>query len=345
MSRSPQKPRRARVTIVDIAREVGVSPATVSNALSGRRYVDADTRERVKAAVRLLGYTPNISAQRLRTGRSEMIALFSSMPFAVAAGPSQLGFLMEIAAVAAAAALERGMALVLVPPTEKSGRPIESLSIDGAILVEPASDDPDVVRLRKSGLPIVSIGRLNGAEAEVPYVDLRSAETVDLLLNHLDEQGARHIALVLGASRRNSYIEAESVYRDFARARGTEPIILLTDESDGEEGAYRAIRALLAEHPRIDGLCVPVDAFAVGANRAAAEAGLRVPEDIRIVTRYDGLRARQCRPMLTAVDLSLDIVAAQAVDLLLDHLRQGDGQGHVAGPRPTLIPRGSSVIR
>lgn len=147
-----------RVTIADVARAAGVSPATVSQAFNGRRQVDPATRERIRAVALELGYRPNPTAQRLRTGRSGMIALLSSMPFAVAAGPSRLGFLMEIAAVAAGAALSNGLALILVPPVEHGQLSLDALAIDGAILVEPASDDPGLALLRARGLPFVTVG-------------------------------------------------------------------------------------------------------------------------------------------------------------------------------------------
>src|SRR4051794_40793269 len=68
-----------RPTIIDVARLANVSPATVSNALNGRTNVDDTTRERVLTAVQKLGYTPNLRARRLRTGRADTIAIFSSM--------------------------------------------------------------------------------------------------------------------------------------------------------------------------------------------------------------------------------------------------------------------------
>src|SRR5262245_14035982 len=110
-----QPPGLSRPTIVDIARRVGMSAATVSNALTGRRPVDPETRERIQAAARELGYSPNLRARRLRTGRADTIAIFSSMSFAVAGGRARLGFTMEIAATAAQRAMEKGIALILVP--------------------------------------------------------------------------------------------------------------------------------------------------------------------------------------------------------------------------------------
>src|SRR5713101_1154572 len=101
--------RTTRPTITDVARAAGVSMTTVSHALNGRGFVDPATRERVKEAARKLGYRPNLHAQKLRGGGAHTIVLLSSMPFGVSAGPSRLGFLMEVAAVAATAALTHGM--------------------------------------------------------------------------------------------------------------------------------------------------------------------------------------------------------------------------------------------
>ncbi len=331
-----------RPTIIDVARTAGVSPATVSNALNGRRYVDADTREKVKATARRLGYTPNLRARRLRTGSADTVALLSSMPFAVSAGPSRLGFLMEIAAVAAATALENELALVLVPPLEHKRLPIDDLPIDGALVIEPTEDDPTTARLRDRGLAVVSIGRQGGAKGVVPFVDLHSAHTARLLLDHLHAQAARRIALLIGAQSRNSYQETEAAYREFARRNKMRPTIVRIDESGGEDAAHAATLHLLEEQPELDALCVPVDAFAVGANRALAERGRKVPADVKLVTRYDGFRARQCNPALTAVDLHLPEVASLAVKLLMAHMRGDEAEHSVRGPLPELIVRGSS---
>lgn len=331
-----------RATIVDIARESGVAPSTVSNALSGRRYVDPDTTARIKAAALKLGYNPNRRAQLLRTGSADTIALISSMPFAVAAGPSRLGFLMEIAAVAAAVALEQGMALVLVPPLEGGMPPVDGLAIDGAIVIEPERDDPVVARLRALGMPVVSIGRQLEADPPLPHVDLNSKASTLLLLDHLAETGAGAIALLMGAASRNSYAETQAAYQEFAAPREMEPLVLTLDERLGEAGAAAATAELLKAHPEIDGICAPVDAFAVGAAQAVADLGRRVGSDVRIATRYDGFRARQNRPPLTALDLHLDVMAERAVDLLLARIRGEDAPVSVAGPLPDLIVRESS---
>jgi DNA-binding LacI/PurR family transcriptional regulator len=334
----------ARVTISDVARAAGVSPTTVSHALNDRGQVEQRTRERVKEVALKLGYRPNRHAQRLRTGEAHMIALISSMPFGVAGGPSRLGFMMEIAAVAASAALTRGLALVLVPPAESGSLSLDALEVDAALVVEPSARDASLDHFRRRGLPVVTVGK-QPVRQPAPYVDLRSTETAQLMLAHLAERGARRIALVLGTEQRNSYAETEAVYRDFVRRHRMPEAIVRVDEATGEQGGYDAARDLLALDPRIDALCVPVDAFASGAARAVHDGGRRIPQDVLLVTRYDGVRARTCEPPLTAVDMHLEETAQIAVELLLDHLRGATTDRVRAGAMPTLVERASTARR
>lgn len=336
------EPRAPRAKIVDVARAAGVSITTVSHALNGRGQVDPRTREAVRQAALQLGYRPNRNAQRLRSGASNMVALMSSMPFAVAGGPSRLGFLMEIAAVAASVALERGLALVLVPPTAAGGAALDHLEVDGAIVIEPAAADPQLLLLAQRGVPVITIGRQPGATRPHPWVDLRVADTTRQLLEHLHARGARQIALITGQQQRSPYMDALVAYDAFALDRSMPNCVVTADENQGEEAGRHATLALLARHPGIDAICAPVDAFAVGAARALRELGRVVPGQVMLATRYDGVRARACDPALTALDLHLDTVAVQAIELLLQHMRGETKQRVVAAPNATLVERQST---
>jgi DNA-binding LacI/PurR family transcriptional regulator len=335
---------RKRPTIVDVAKLANVSAATVSNAINNRRYVDAMTKLRIEAAAAQLGYTPNVHARRMRTAGMGTIALFSSMPFAVSGQKSRLGFLLEIAATAAVSALEGGYALLLVPSISAGLPRFEELAIDGALVVEPDSEDPSVDQLRRRAVPLVTIGKQVGAQAGTAAVDLRSGETAQLAIDHLRAASARHIALITGTARRTSYVEAEEVYTLLARSHGMEAIIVRLDELGGEEAAYAATRRLLGEHPEIDGIFSSVDAFASGCLRALRDAGVKVPDAVRVATRYDGIRARESVPPLTAIDLHLDTVAADAIALLLERLGSGTPGRVIAAPEPILIARESTAF-
>lgn len=331
-----------RPTILDVAAAAGVSAATVSNALTGKRAVDPDTRARVEQAVRAVGYTLNLRARNLRTGRADTIAIFSSMPVAVAGGRARMGFAMEIAASAASRALEKGFALILVPPLVNGPSPFHDMHLDGALVIEPQSDDPDIALLLGRGVPVVSIGRQLGRDV-VPFVDLQPYATARLLIEHLCRTPDDRIALIVGAQPRHTHQQTEQAYRDAARARGQRAIVRRIDEAGGAETAHAITRQLLLEHPRVNVLLVSVDAFAVGARAAAVELGLDVPGQLRLATRYDGNFARECDPPLTAVNLHLDEVAALGVDLLFERIAHQPGRASAMGPLPSLIARRSSA--
>lgn len=331
-------PRAHRVTIADVAREAGVSRTTVSHALSGQGKVNAATRAKVKEVAERLNYRPSARARSLRSGKSQTLALLSSMPAAVSAGPSQLGFFTELAMGCARTALLEGYVFVLAPPTEAAD-PVDLLDIDGAIVLEPTVDDPLAEALRDRGIPYVTIDGpsskagddvLAAAEAGPARastsstgadskwsIDLHHRAIAQLLLNHLLAQGATQPALLVSHSLRGAQIAAREVYAETAAVRGFTPLIAEADETSGEDGAFAAAEELLAEHPDIDAVLAPIDTFATGAVRAAQKSGRTVGEDLLIATRYDGLRARTSNPPLTAVDLGLEAISSAAVEMLV----------------------------
>lgn len=332
-----------RPKIVDVAKAAGVSPTTVSHALNGRGQVDPRTRERVLEAARQLNYRPHLGAQRLRTGSSRNIALVSSMPFSIAGGPSRLGFFMEIASSAAQTALTEGYAMVLVPPLEKLPS-LDDLDIAGAIVVEPQQDDEATEQLRQRAVPVVTIGEQPCSAGDVPFVDMHAAYCSRILLDHLDEVGAREIALVTGAQRRAAYLSSQREYELFTRRLGMPHRLVLVDEAGGEEAARRQVADLLARAPDVDGICALVDTFATGAVRAVRDSGRSLPRDVRVVTRYDGLRARTSDPPLTAINLHLDDVATEAVRLLLRKMSGEEVSSSADISPPILVSRASSAL-
>lgn len=340
-SRVQRESLAARSTIIDVARAARVSPATVSNTLNNRPNVDDATRKRVLAAVRKLGYTPNLRARRLRTGRADTIALFSSMTFALASGPGRLGFMMEVAATAAACALEKGVALVLVPPLNSGHTPFRDLHLDGAIVSEPLENDPEITLLLSRGVTVVSIGRQLG-HTVVPFVDVQPYEASCTAIKHLYERSSGKLGLIVGAQPRFTHRQAEQAYRDFMRVHRGNAVMQRVDEAAGSDGAYEATKTMLSQHPELDALFVSVDVFAAGAQRAAMELGIDIPGKLKIATRYDGLIARESKPPLTALNLHLDQLASLAVDLLFEHMSGRSARMSVVGPVATLVARESS---
>lgn len=332
--------KNRRPTISDVARAAGVAQSTVSHALNNKGYVEAATKAKILKTVKALGYRPNARAQGLRTGGIKTISLVSAMPLGVSGGPSKLGFLMELAAVAAEEAVKRGLALLLIPP-QPPGSEIPALEVDGSIVVEPTEDDPHLEWLVAGRYPVVCLGRWPGHD-EIPHVDLHSDYTATLLLNHLKEAGAKKIAVMIGDTKRFAYMETENAYRRFCQAESQEPLLLKLDENGGELAGQIAASDLFQNHPEVDGILAHVDAFATGVLQAAEAWGYDVPGRLKVATRYDGLRAKLATTPLTAVDLHLDEVAAMGVELLSQTLKEPARSLSLRPKTPTLVPRRSS---
>ena len=342
MTKAPKKLTK-RVTVVDVARAAGVSAGTVSNAISGKRKVDQETQRRIREAVETLGYRPNLAARRMRTGRTNTIAIYSAMPIAVAAGASKLGFLMEIAASAAVAALEANMSLVLVPPVDDPIETLKNISMDGIIVVEPEANDPVLATMQDIGVPTVCVGKPVGSLSA--YVDLDYSLMAEILFDHLRDTGAKNFPLVVGASSRQSNLVFQEVYLRKATDIGMTAKVISLPEKSAEDSAAAAISKLLGEGVHFDAVLAPIDAMATGVMRALKTQNVRIPDEVRVATRYDGVRARTEVPALTAIDLKLDVVATTATEVLI---RIIDGPGHtsvVAAPVPKVVLRASSVSR
>jgi DNA-binding LacI/PurR family transcriptional regulator len=331
----PQNPPgKKRVTIADVAHAAGLSTATVSHALNGIGQVNHKTKQRVQKIAARLEYRPNVRARRLRTGRSHAIALLSSMPPAISTGKSQLGFFTELAMGIAQSALQHGYVLSLVPPTDQQGT-LTLLDIDGAIVLEPAPGDPIIKELEDRDIPCVTIGGAAGPS----NIDLYTVRVADISLTHLLDSGAQSLGLIVGSSGRESQRVFRETYDALAAKRGFAPMVETADEEGGEQAGFDATLRLLANHPELDALWVPIDTFASGAARAAAVCGRTVGRDLLLMTRYDGLRAQTCEPALTAVDLHLGLLSQAAIASLLAIL-----DGRVPEP-PGDLPPPKLVIR
>ncbi|MND82101.1 Lactose operon repressor [compost metagenome] len=216
------------------------------------------------------------------------------------------------------------------------------VTFDAAILLEPAENDPLLQALQQAGIPCITIGRTPGTPTPLPWVDLHSEATAKMLLTHLQTEGADCCALFVGHTPRTSSLETEAAYHRWCKGRQA-PVIYYLDEQEGEAAGYQAACQMLQEHPEVNGVLVLVDTFACGAVRAFHDAAIAIPQRIRLATRYDGIRARESLPPLTAVNMHLDEVARQAVTLLFEVLA-GHNVICSRGQMPELVVRASSKL-
>lgn len=296
---SPETPRRA--TIADVAREAGVATSTASVVFSGKANVAPATRERVLAAAAELGYAgPDPRAASLRRGRSGIVAV-------VLEGHLRAAFLDPVTTAMmdgltdGLAELSAGILLMRDEPGD-DGSPLASAPVDAVVLIGCSGRTRaslDVVRGR--GLPVVVIE--GDAGDGIPRIILDNQAAAADVARHLSELGHRDVALVtlpldqdrVRATVTAERIDAATVDVTVDRLAGMREIFpdapaISASGSLIDEGLLVGRMLLEDSGSRPTAILAQSDLLAVGVIRAAAELGLRVPEDLS-VAGFDGIDA------------------------------------------------------
>ena len=329
-----------RVKADDVARAAGVSKTTLSHALSGKGRMRDETRERVVRVAGEMGYVPDQRSLALKTGQSGVLAFVTGLAPEFGQG---LGFqyVAEFAGAAAQSALAAGRVLALVPSVGRVEW-MSKLPLDGAILTDPAMNDPILQALRTQWVPYVTVGPEPGRSPEEQWwVSVDEHKATQLGLDHLYARGARSIALVVSEEERWYARTSRSTYESWAAAHAMRAQVCLVQESSAAAGAKAAIIDLLAREPAIDGAYAPENVFGAGVLDGALAAGREVPREFRLVT-MDSPWAVAVEPHLTCVDTLLADTAREAVRLLVGRIAEPTAPAESTVLNPQLIVRGSS---
>jgi DNA-binding LacI/PurR family transcriptional regulator len=306
-------------TIFRVAREAGVSITTVSHVFSGKRHVSEATRARVLEVAESLEYQPRASARALATRRSMTVALQHSI-----SGPEDMvnPFMGSMLAAMSEVAMRAGYSFLFVPPgatAEIFVAPlIDERRIDGAILVDPTPEDPFVSALMENGMPLVSLGRIEGHD-ELLRVDHDHAGYCRAVLEHLRSRGYQRPALMSLVPRMSLLTDIVTTFRSAAGSRA--PIVSLDEFS--EQRAYDAALQLLQRKRPPDAIYCINDLMAMGVARAARDLARRVPQDLGIVGVGDSVLARTMSVPLTSVRVYPEQAGTMLFEVLIDLMERG----------------------
>lgn len=333
-----------RATIKDVAHRAGVSPTTVSHALNNKGTIAEATRERIERVAAELGYRPHAVARGLRESRLGTIALvMRPLDSLDTFQPEGVDFFMRFTGAAALAALQHGFTLMLVPDPTVANAPASTLVADGFIIADPVADDPVVTFLHDKRIPFVTVGVDPNRRHVFPSIFNSTSEEAMLVLTHLEQAGASHIALVTGTDQNDWNVDSADYYRAWCAERGVDPVILSFDETLGLDGGRSAYHEL-ASHPSIDAVYCLTGRHAAGLTEEAIRHGVGVPRDLLVAAGSDSVQTRTMTPSVTALDLRPDETAAAAVDRLIAILNDpATGEGPSNGPAPKLITRDSTA--
>jgi len=330
-------------TLLDVARQAGVSPMTVSRVVNGSALVSPALRARVEQALADTGYRPNMLARSLRAQRTDTIALVL---------PDMTNpFFTTLAHGVESAAREAGLTMILANSDEhedEEQRLVQALmqrQVDGLLVATAGTGSETIRRSREQGVPLVLVDRPpQGGEVDVVRADSETgAHDLGRLLVGL---GHREMAVLSGPSTVLTAVHRVTGFRRavVGEAGLPEPLVLhgsFTIES-GREMALEAMSRI----PRPTALFAANNFIAIGALHALDALGISVPDDIALVAFDDLPEAMVTFPFLTVAAQPAFEVGREGVAMLLDRLADPDrATREVILPTRLVIRRSSGGPR
>jgi len=326
------------VTIKDVAREAGVSVATVSRVWNEAAFVSTATRQRVAAVAARLGYSPHGAARSLITRTTHALGVLL---------PDLYGeFFSEIIRGIDHTAQAAGYH-ILVSSSHDSKDEIDAAlrsmrgRVDGLIIMSPDLEARRTLQTLQGSFPVVLLN--GGAEAKsFDTITIENHEGAREMTRHLIARGHRRIAMVCGPQRNYDAAERLRGYHTALTESGIEHEASLVVRGDFSElSGYGAVSQLLELEPRPTAIFAANDSMAIGALSALREAGLRVPDDVAVAGFDDIPLARYMNPPLSTVHVDISQLGERAAALLLTSLRQGNRPHQQLQLSTTLVIRAS----
>ncbi|MFF9777766.1 LacI family DNA-binding transcriptional regulator [Streptomyces sp. NPDC013978] len=320
------------VKITDVARHAGVSPSTVSYALSGKRPISAETRARVEASVRELGYRPHAGARALASSKSKVLAMVVPLRAGIHV-PVVMRF--AVSAVTAARAHDHDVLLLTQEEGEEGLlRVADSALVDALIVMDVQLHDPRLPLLRTLDRPSVLIG-FPADPSGLTCIDLDFRTAGELCVEHLAGLGHRVVGLI--GSPPEVYVRqtsfAQRVVQGFTSAATRNGMASTVHPCEATPAAARAVaERLLREQPALTGVVIHNEAVLEPLVDAFEHLGLRIPTDLSITALCPDDVAAGLAVPVTSIAIPAAEVGEQAVALLMRKL------SGTPVPEATLLP-------
>jgi len=308
-------------TIKDVAKLAGVSPSTVSRALSNRIFVEEETRQKVLKAVEELNYKPSIMAKALREGRTYTLAL-------LVPDINSLFYPMIMKSIEKYAA-EKGYSIILCNNNEdiacekRNMEMLGSRGIDGILCMSVEDDIHHLVQFQKEKkVPVVLVNRSFTEDVSCIAVDNEYGGY--LMTKYLLDMGHRKIAGMFGDFSRQRFRERYNGCKKAMEEYGIENYkkYFIYDVNTIKE-AYRCTQEALLREDRPTAFFASLDILAIGIYSGINESRLVIPRDVSVVGFDNIFMTEYMTPPLTTYNAPIDRLAKESVDCLVDQIENG----------------------
>ncbi|MBE2169250.1 MULTISPECIES: substrate-binding domain-containing protein [unclassified Cobetia] len=306
------------ITLKHLASQLGLSVTTVSRALGGFEDVSATTRERVQAYASEVGYKPNQSARRLKTGRTSSVGYIMNGAQGDFRDQFNTRLLVALGQALHDAAPEHDLIVTTVPEDRDEldtyKRFIDGGKVDSFVVARTRIQDPRVDFLLDSGIPFVTHGR-TGRASQHDWVDINAADGFMRATRHLIGLGHRNILFLNFFSDLYTAVERETGYLQAMHDAGLAPSSRHCPH--GYASAYQVAQEALSGANAPTAFVCASDIFAYGVMEAVSACGHTPGEDIAIIGA-DNLPPQMYRqPSLSTLDISFETVSQALIELVL----------------------------
>ncbi|MBN7773656.1 LacI family DNA-binding transcriptional regulator [Clostridium aminobutyricum] len=310
------------MNIKQIAKQAGVSVATVSRVLNHPESVAPETKEKIERIMQEAEYTPNWFARGLNFNKTKTIGLM--IPHIL--NPANMEIVKGVEDVARQKDYITFMCNVENDP-EKERQYAESLihrKVDGIILISSHLEADEIENIYSQGVPVVMIGE-NKGKPNVPVVRTNCQQAIFKAVNYLMEVGYRKIAILYGKTPELENKRKIEGYEQALAKEGIErnPAYIIATENN-IEGGYLGAKRFIEMQERPEVILATSDLIAFGVMDAMKDHNIRMPEEISIIG-FDNIRmSNMVDPKLTTIEKPLHKMGVVGARLLFDMIEDAD---------------------
>jgi len=331
--------KKGQVTIKDIAKELGISPSTVSKALKNHPDISPETKKAVRELVEKLNYKPDPIALSLKIGQSKTIGVI--VPEIVHY------FFSTVISGIEDEAYNKGYQVIFCQSNETYDREVRAIEtllagrVDGILISMSKTTEKfdHFKKITEYGIPLVFFDRIC-EEIETDRVMVDDEEGAFKAVTHLIETGCTEIIHLAGPQNLRIALERKNGYKRALTQSGLhvkEENIILCDNS---EIANEVVPQLLKREKIPDGIFAVNDLTAAETMKIIKSAGLKVPEDISVVGFTSGMISDLTDPPLTSVEQHGYEIGRESVKLLIDRI-----ENKISGDFITKVIKTELIIK
>ena len=308
-------------TLKDVAKLAHCDVSTVSRALNNSAPVHPDTRARIMAAVKELGYKPNMIAKSLKLGRRNMIAFV--------APTIRLNVFSDLSVELQREALRLGYQTLIFNTKADAVNEAKCLNelrgmVDGIIIASTGQNNRLLRDIAEDGVAVVQLIRKQ--DEKISSVISNYYDSTKEVVRFLYKKGCRHIGLLTGNLDVKPFEERYKGYRKITRELHLPEIIDSTDDITvpGFHAGLNGSKRLIADHPELDAILAATDLQGLGAVRALKELGISCPDKIKIVSLTGFSLGPMLENAMTSMVVPSPEMARAALHLLIDQIEAAD---------------------